>query len=68
MKQLNTTRVFYSVSAPSAIGASFLNRGVFDLLRDAEKEANKYPFFSIVRHEDRSDKRVSNKEIKSKRE
>lgn len=53
-------QIFYSVKASTVAGGSLLGRGLFDLLRDAQTEADKYPAHEIWRHEDASGVRVKN--------
>jgi hypothetical protein len=55
------TQVFYSVSAAATFGGAFLSRGLFDVLRDAQIEADKWAEWEICRHEDRNGIRVENK-------
>lgn len=54
-------QVFYSVNACATLGGACLARGIFDALRDAQTEADKWEEWEIWRHEDRNGTRVENK-------
>ena len=54
-------QVFYSVNSCAIVGGACLSRGLFETLRVAQVEANKWAEWEIWRHEDRDGKRVENK-------